>query len=160
MKALLVPFALSDPALLSGILLSACRSLAPQDRQLIAPSDDYSHMALRYKHECIQATNKAITSEGMGVKDATIAVVLFMCADEVRPSQLSFLKVDNLLIRLLQFLYGSFETSLLHAGAIIKMIKMRGGMQNLGLGGFLRQLISWCILGPNFPNLDMTMLDI
>ena len=85
MKAVVIPFALSDPGLLSGLLLSACRSLAPQDRQSTAASDDYSHMALRYKYECIRTTNNAITSEGMSVKDATISVVLFMCADEVRP---------------------------------------------------------------------------
>ena len=84
MKNYWFPFARSDPGLLGGILSSACRCLA--NRSSVRDVGKYQQLALQYKGDCIRSINEAVTSEGPSrVSDATIAKVLTMCSDEVRP---------------------------------------------------------------------------
>ncbi|KAH6894523.1 hypothetical protein B0T10DRAFT_546022 [Thelonectria olida] len=142
MKLHWLPMALSDVGLLCGLLLAACRHLtAPSP----VASDDYTQMALRYKGVCIKSTNEAVVAEGTSVSDTTIAKALIMSSDEFSShGPVSLTKLRH------KFLCGNLEVSRVHADAIIRMVALKGGLGNLGVGGFLRHLVSWCVFNPKF----------
>lgn len=41
----------------------------------------------------------------------------------------------------IQFTFGNFNEWIAHLGALTKMIDMRGGLDTLGVGGFLQEII-------------------
>jgi hypothetical protein len=74
----LVPVALSSPALLDGVLLSACRHLSDAVK-----NPQYMQLALMYKLACIRSLNQILLGQGTPVNDATITLAIFLAADEV-----------------------------------------------------------------------------
>ncbi|KAH8888977.1 hypothetical protein GQ53DRAFT_870684 [Thozetella sp. PMI_491] len=121
MKSHWLPLSFSDPGLLCGIFLTACRSLmqcAPTE----AAGGDYAQMALRYRVNCIRSTNAAVTAEGASISNATIAKVLVMCADE--------------------YLRGNLDVCGVHADAIVRMVLLKGGLMDPGIGEFLKRMVS------------------
>jgi hypothetical protein len=70
---------MTDPGTMSGLFLTACRSLAT-----LTGDEVVKARALKYKVECIQsAKNDIESSEGM-ISDATIMKALYLASDEVR----------------------------------------------------------------------------
>jgi hypothetical protein len=64
----------------SGIFLAACRHLVEQQKQ-----QKYLQLATQYKLYCIQALQKAISSEiSSMISDVTVGIGLLMAYDEVR----------------------------------------------------------------------------
>ncbi|KFY79004.1 hypothetical protein V499_01954 [Pseudogymnoascus sp. VKM F-103] len=110
--------ALIDHCMMNGLFLAACRSLANQTHEGV-----YASQALRYKGACIRSVAKAIEDEGDSVSDATVAKVLFLASDE--------------------FHTGNLNGAKSHTKAIGDMVKMRGGVETLGLEGLLQQLVLW-----------------
>ncbi|KFY04029.1 hypothetical protein V490_00017 [Pseudogymnoascus sp. VKM F-3557] len=113
-----VSYTITDPGMMNGLFLSACRSLANRTHDGI-----YASQALRYKGACIRSVAKAIEEEGDNVSDSTVAKVLFLASDE--------------------FHNGNLNGAKSHTKAIGDMVKMRGGVETLGLEGLLQQLVLW-----------------
>ncbi|OBT81636.1 hypothetical protein VE02_10006 [Pseudogymnoascus sp. 03VT05] len=113
-----VSYTITDPGMMNGLFLAACRSLANQTHEGV-----YASLALRYKGACIRSVAKAIEDEGDSVSDATVAKVLFLASDE--------------------FHTGNLNGAKSHTKAIGDMVKMRGGVEKLGLEGLLQQLVLW-----------------
>jgi hypothetical protein len=76
-----VPTAVSDPGLLNGLMLYACRSL-----YVLTGETGYYDLALRYKLACMSIVNDEISaSSGTGtVGPVMIARVLQLASDELR----------------------------------------------------------------------------
>jgi len=75
-----VSLALTDPGMLNGLLIPACRSL-----HSLHGGDPHRYLeyALRYKVACIASLNKAILEEGSNPRDSTIAKAVILAGDEV-----------------------------------------------------------------------------
>ncbi|KAL6901259.1 hypothetical protein GGI43DRAFT_404410 [Trichoderma evansii] len=79
-----------------------------------------------YKLECIRSVNAAIAAERPVISEATIAITLLLCADE--------------------FMCKNLNASVLHFEGMNKMIKLKGGLSNLGTSWFLGKALEWCNL--------------
>jgi hypothetical protein len=79
----MIPLALTDPGLFSGILVSACRSLHALHGSGV-PGSNYVVLALHYKTACIASLNMALSEEAENPRDATIAKAIVLAGDEVR----------------------------------------------------------------------------
>ncbi|KAK0716176.1 hypothetical protein B0H67DRAFT_582536 [Lasiosphaeris hirsuta] len=75
-----ISLALTDPGMLNGILIPACRSLHSLHG---GGPHRYLEYALRYKMACIGSLNKAISEEGSNPHDSTIAKAVILAGDEV-----------------------------------------------------------------------------
>lgn len=73
-----VSYTITDPGMMNGLFLAACRSLANQTHEGI-----YAAQALKYKGACIRSVAKAIGDDVDSVSDSTVAKVLFLASDEV-----------------------------------------------------------------------------
>ncbi|RDW73473.1 hypothetical protein BP6252_07380 [Coleophoma cylindrospora] len=112
-----IPFALSDLGLIAALFLQSCLSLG-----VLNPCQNYADMSTEYRLQCIQSTNAALsTHRAMQISDATIAKVMIMASDE--------------------FTFGNLDGWSAHMAAVTQMIKMRGGVDALGVGGFLKEVI-------------------
>ncbi|KAH0525927.1 hypothetical protein TsFJ059_009325 [Trichoderma semiorbis] len=133
-----LPFVVTDSGLLAGIFLSSCRNLALCEHQPHA-NHEYSQLAMMYKLECIRSVNEAIAAEGPTITETTIAKTLLLCADE--------------------FMCDDLNASALHFEGMNNMIKLKGGLSNVGVNGFLRKALKWCnlenILKISLPNYNL-----
>ncbi|UKZ89792.1 uncharacterized protein TrAFT101_004833 [Trichoderma asperellum] len=120
-----LPFVITDTALLAGIFLSSCRNLALHGCHAEA-NYDYSQIATMYKLECIRYVNAAIAAERPIINETIIAITLLLCADD--------------------FICKNLNASVLHFQGINKMIKLKGGLSNLGTSWFLGKALEWCNL--------------
>jgi hypothetical protein len=53
-----------------------------------------------------------------------------------------------------QFLTGDALTSKRHVEAAQRMVELKGGLEALGLNGFLKQLVVWFATDPVFENVS------
>lgn len=114
-----MPFAITQPAVMNGLFSAACRSLT-----LLHKTDFYFRAALTYNEKSIQSINSAISKISMAASDnATIVQILMLASGD--------------------FLAGNITGSRQHIKGVAELVKLKGGLQNLGLGGFLRQLVLW-----------------
>ncbi|KAH0531270.1 hypothetical protein TsFJ059_000125 [Trichoderma semiorbis] len=111
-----IPLALSDRGLMAALFLQSCHSL----REL-NPCQNYSDMSTKYRLQCIQSTNTSLAKTATQMSDATIAKVMIMAVDE--------------------FTLGNVDAWRAHLTAITWMIERRGGVDALGVGGFLKEVI-------------------
>ncbi|KAK8043949.1 hypothetical protein PG994_012787 [Apiospora phragmitis] len=111
-----LPFALADPGLLAALLLQACRSL-----EGICRPGSYTDTYMIYKEQCIQWVNKCVASEHRRASDATISMVMVLLTES--------------------YLMGNLEEWKVHLGAHSRMLELRGGIDALGLDGFLKGVI-------------------
>ncbi|KAK8097513.1 hypothetical protein PG984_016652 [Apiospora sp. TS-2023a] len=121
-----LPFALADPGLLATLLLQSCRSL----ESIISPGPpgpggSYYYCAsgayLSYKQQCIRWVNRCVASESQRATDGTIAMVMVLLAES--------------------YLLGNLEEWQVHLAAHTRMLELRGGVDALGLDGFLKGVI-------------------
>ncbi|KAK3348917.1 hypothetical protein B0T25DRAFT_609223 [Lasiosphaeria hispida] len=113
-----VTLALTDPGMLNGILISACRSLHSLHG---GGPHRYLEYALRYKMACIVSLNKAISEEGSNPQDSSIAKAVILASDEV--------------------CIGDVLTAGQHVEAALRMVASKGGLAALGTSGFLAGII-------------------
>lgn len=78
MKTIYVPFSISEPCVLHGLLLLSARSFAQ-----ISGDMSYHVTALAHKTQCISLVNKALGNKKTAISDATIAAVLMLAVEEV-----------------------------------------------------------------------------
>ncbi|EHK50743.1 uncharacterized protein TrAtP1_005180 [Trichoderma atroviride] len=112
----LIPLALSNPGLLTAILLAACRSLFKQDQ-----NNYYVELATFYKLACLRSMSQQLAAEDRRVGDPEIAQAALLAADELN--------------------IGDRSTSKQHMDAAKRMVDMKGGNDKLGLNGFLSALV-------------------
>ncbi|KAL6835705.1 hypothetical protein J3E69DRAFT_319363 [Trichoderma sp. SZMC 28015] len=111
-----IPLALSDRGLMAALFLQSCHSL-----EALNPCQNYSDMSTKYRLQCIQSTNASLATTASQMSDATIAKVMIMAVDE--------------------FTLGNVDAWRAHLTAITWMIERRGGVDALGVGGFLKEVI-------------------
>ncbi|KAK9413886.1 hypothetical protein SUNI508_11582 [Seiridium unicorne] len=112
-----LPFALADIGLLTTLFLSSCRSL-----EIMSEFQDYTSMYAAYKHQCIRSTNESLSFEKTRVSDTTIAMVMVLVSES--------------------YSLGNIEEWKVHLRACTDMITIRGGIDTLGLDGFLKEIIT------------------
>ncbi|KAL7803875.1 hypothetical protein V8C43DRAFT_396 [Trichoderma afarasin] len=111
-----IPLALSDRGLMAALFLQSCHSLG-----VLNPCQNYADMSTKYRLQCIQSTNASLATTAEQMSDATIAKVMIMAVDE--------------------FTLGNVDAWRAHLTAITWMIEARGGVDALGVGGFLKEVI-------------------
>ncbi|KAK4078926.1 transcriptional regulator family: Fungal Specific TF [Trichoderma harzianum] len=111
-----IPLALSDRGLMAALFLQSCHSL-----EALNPCQNYADMSTKYRLQCIQSTNASLAKTATQLSDATIAKVMIMAVDE--------------------FTLGNVDAWRAHLTAITWMIERRGGVDALGVGGFLKEVI-------------------
>ncbi|KAK8054790.1 hypothetical protein PG993_000017 [Apiospora rasikravindrae] len=112
-----VPFALADPGLLAALLLQSCRSL----EKSIGRPGSYAETYMAYKQQCIRWVNKCVSSEQQRASDVTISMVMVLLTES--------------------YILGNLEEWKVHLGAHTRMLELRGGVDTLGLDGFLKGVI-------------------
>lgn len=111
-----IPLALSDRGLMAALFLQSCHSLGA-----LNSCQNYADMSTKYRIQCIQSTNASLATTATQLSDATIAKVMIMAVDE--------------------FTLGNVDAWRAHLTAITWMIERRGGVDALGVGGFLKEVI-------------------
>lgn len=48
----------------------------------------------------------------------------------------------------MQYFDGDIASFAAHGGAVARMVRSRGGVQQLGIGGFLGRIVGSCIFNP------------
>ncbi|KAE9369289.1 hypothetical protein N431DRAFT_493119 [Stipitochalara longipes BDJ] len=113
-----VSFLITDPTILSGVFLRACRTLS------VVTSKQYlDKLALRYRERCIKALSSKISSLETALSMEAIAMMLMLTTDE--------------------FYMGSAETMRYHVDAMRRVVKLKGGLQDTVLDRLILQLIDW-----------------
>ncbi|KAH8647877.1 hypothetical protein BX600DRAFT_475960 [Xylariales sp. PMI_506] len=105
-----IPLALTDPGMLDGVLISACRSLHAFCGGI------YLQHALYYKVACLASLSHSI-AEDPEPRDVTIAKAIILAGDEAA--------------------IGDFPASIRHVRAAQTMIELKGGLGSLGTNKFL-----------------------
>ncbi|VUC21487.1 unnamed protein product [Clonostachys rosea] len=111
-----VPFALTDVGLIAAVFLQSCRSLAS-----LATTKAYDDLSTEYRLQCIRSTNASLSKAESQANDATISKVMILASEE--------------------FERGNLEAWNTHFIAISRMVAMRGGVDNLGVGGFMKEIL-------------------
>ncbi|CAI6073341.1 unnamed protein product [Clonostachys chloroleuca] len=111
-----VPFALTDVGLIAAVFLQSCRSLAT-----LATTSAYEDLSTKYRLQCIRSTNASLSKAVTQANDATISKVMILASEE--------------------FERGNFDGWNTHFVAISRMIVMRGGIDNLGVGGLMKEIL-------------------
>ncbi|KAK8021927.1 hypothetical protein PG990_007065 [Apiospora arundinis] len=111
-----LPFALADPGLLAALLLQSCRSL-----ESLGTLGSYGDMYATYKQQCLRWVNECVSYEHRRASDASIAMVMVLLTES--------------------YVLGNLEEWKVHLDAHARMLKLRGGIDALGLDGFLRNVI-------------------
>ncbi|PMD42718.1 hypothetical protein L207DRAFT_510943 [Hyaloscypha variabilis F] len=113
-----VSFLITDPAILSGVFLRACRTLS------VVTSKQYlDRLSLKYREICIKALSSKIASLETALRTETIVMMLMLTTDE--------------------FYVGSAETMRYHIDAMRRVVKLKGGLQDTVLERLVLQLIDW-----------------
>ncbi|CAH0043742.1 unnamed protein product [Clonostachys solani] len=111
-----VPFAMTDVGLLAAMFLQSCRSLAS-----LATTRAYEDLSTGYRLQCIRSTNASLSKAVTQTSDATISKVMILASEEIER--------------------GNFDGWNTHFVAISRMVTMRGGVDNLGVGGLMKEIL-------------------
>ncbi|KAH8897457.1 hypothetical protein GQ53DRAFT_743149 [Thozetella sp. PMI_491] len=111
-----IPLALTDPGMLDGIFITACRSL-----YALHGGGPYLEYALRYKLRCMASLQKSISEERDRPRGSSVAKAMLLAGDEVA--------------------IGEFLTSLQHVQAVVQMLALMGGPAGFGANKFLRAML-------------------
>ncbi|KAH7176441.1 hypothetical protein EDB81DRAFT_37583 [Dactylonectria macrodidyma] len=118
-----VRLASTDVGMLASLFLASCRNLANFQH-----AEFYTAAMLRYKGECIVTLKSALAQEDGVVSDVTITKTLVLASEAL--------------------LAGDHAATQQHSQAAKKMVAMRGGMETLGMNGFMKKLIIWFFRNP------------
>ena len=123
------PLVISELALFRCIILLAASNVAS-----LRYTPDAGYRVLQLKANAIRAINGAFSSTGSGsfegIGDAVIGAVAKMASFEA--------------------MHGDRESFCVHMNGVRNMVRMRGGLGSLGLGGLLRRIIVWVDINSSF----------
>jgi hypothetical protein len=142
MRDVWVPWAMGQPSLMAAIFHVACRNYAATTNN--SNSKKYAVKKLQYRLTCLEMAKEAIASQVVA-SDTTIALALLMASESVR----ALLPVEGLSNPRLQHFEGDMDAFFAHGIGIIKMVTARGGLETLGLSGFLTKSVGWSIYSPS-----------
>ncbi|KAH7157994.1 hypothetical protein B0J13DRAFT_185711 [Dactylonectria estremocensis] len=118
-----VRLASTDIGMLATLFLASCRNLANYQH-----AEFYTTTSLRYKGQCIATLKSDLAQENSMVSDATITKTLVLASEAL--------------------LAGDHAATKQHSQAAKKMVAMRGGIETLGMNGFMKKLIIWFVREP------------
>ncbi|PNP75256.1 hypothetical protein FNYG_11399 [Fusarium nygamai] len=119
MRHIWVPNAMSKLSLMAAVFHVACRNyVAATNNDL---SSKFAVKKLQYRLMCIQMAQDAIESEAVAT-DTTIALAMLMASEA--------------------FLEGDMCAYWSHGAGVMKMVRARGGVDRLGMSGFLTRTVS------------------
>ncbi|KAM5354737.1 hypothetical protein ACJ41O_001384 [Fusarium nematophilum] len=125
MREVWIPFTMSQPSLMAAVFHSACRNYAITTNS--SYSKKFSIKKLQYRLTCLEMAKDAIASEAVAT-DATIALALILASES--------------------FFEGDMSAFFTHSSGVIKMVTARGGLETLGVSGFLTKIVGWSIYNP------------
>ncbi|KAI8650441.1 hypothetical protein NCS57_01377900 [Fusarium keratoplasticum] len=126
MRDVWVPWAMGQPSLMAAIFHVACRNYATTTNN--SNSKKYAVKKLQYRLTCLKMAKEAISSQAVA-SDTTIALALLMASES--------------------HFEGDMDAFFAHGIGIIKMVTARGGLETLGLSGFLTKSVGWSIYSPS-----------
>ncbi|UPL00063.1 hypothetical protein LCI18_010997 [Fusarium solani-melongenae] len=126
MRDVWVPWAMGQPSLMAAIFHVACRNYAATTNN--SNSKRYGVKKLQYRLTCLEMAKDAIASQAVA-SDTTIALALLMASES--------------------HFEGDMDAFFAHGIGIIKMVTARGGLETLGLSGFLTKSVGWSIYSPS-----------
>lgn len=122
MRELWLPFAMAQPSLMAALFHVACRHYAATTSN--ENTNKFAIKKLQYRVTCLSMAKDAITSEDVA-SDATIALALLMASES--------------------YMEGDIDAFYTHGSGIIQMVTARGGLETLGISGFLTKIVGWSI---------------
>lgn len=143
MRDVWVPWAMGQPSLMAAIFHVACRNYATTTNN--SNSKRYAVKKLQYRLTCLEMAKEAIASQEVAT-DTTIALALLMASESVCAPPPVFKGCSN---PRLQHFEGDMDAFFAHGIGIIKMVTARGGLETLGLSGFLTKSVGWSIYSPS-----------
>ena len=97
-----------------------------------------SSKSLSYKNQTIRAINANLQHPGKAVSDSTIGAVAMLMAIQVGTDRYALTVLIHQVLIILQNFEGDDEETRLHISPLQTMVKMRGGIDMLGLDGALK----------------------
>ncbi|KAM5511150.1 aldehyde reductase ii [Fusarium oxysporum f. sp. phaseoli] len=119
MRHIWVPNAMSKVSLMNAVFHVACRNYVTVTNNSL--SSKFGVKKLQYRLMCIQMAKDAIESETVAT-DTTIALSMLMASEA--------------------FLEGDMNAYWSHGAGVMKMVRARGGVDMLGMSGFLTRTVS------------------
>ncbi|CVK90381.1 uncharacterized protein FMAN_08782 [Fusarium mangiferae] len=119
MRHIWVPNAMSKLSLMAAVFQVACRNYVAATNNSL--SSKFAVKKLQYRLMCIQMAKDAIESEVVAT-DTTIALAMLMASEA--------------------FLEGDMSAYWSHGAGVMKMVRARGGVDMLGMSGFLTRTVS------------------
>ncbi|KAF5612862.1 secretory lipase [Fusarium subglutinans] len=119
MRHIWVPNAMSKLSLMAAVFHVACRNYVATTNNSL--SSKFAVKKLQYRLMCIQMAKDAIESEAIAT-DTTIALAMLMASEA--------------------FLEGDMSAYWSHGAGVMKMVRARGGVDMLGMSGFLTRTVS------------------
>ncbi|KAF5651737.1 NADPH-dependent aldehyde reductase [Fusarium sp. NRRL 25303] len=119
MRHIWVPNAMSKLSLMAAVFHVACRNYVAATNNSL--SRKFAVKKLQYRLMCIQMAKDAIESEAVAT-DTTIALAMLMASEA--------------------FLEGDMSAYWSHGAGVMKMVRARGGVDTLGMSGFLTRTVS------------------
>ncbi|EXL95617.1 hypothetical protein NOF04DRAFT_10631 [Fusarium oxysporum II5] len=119
MRHIWVPNAMSKVSLMNAVFHVACRNYVTVTNNSL--SSKFGVKKLQYRLMCIKMAKDAIESETVAT-DTTIALAMLMASEA--------------------FLEGDMNAYWSHGAGVMKMVRARGGVDMLGMSGFLTRTVS------------------
>ncbi|KAF5685808.1 fungal specific transcription factor factor domain-containing protein [Fusarium circinatum] len=119
MRHIWVPNAMSKLSLMAAVFHVACRNYVAATNNSL--SSKFAVKKLQYRLMCIQMAKDAIESEVIAT-DTSIALAMLMASEA--------------------FLEGDMSAYWSHGAGVMKMVRARGGVDMLGMSGFLTRTVS------------------
>ncbi|KAI1019614.1 hypothetical protein LB504_009476 [Fusarium proliferatum] len=119
MRHIWVPNAMSKLSLMAAVFQVTCRNYVAATNNSL--SSKFAVKKLQYRLMCIQMAKDAIESEVVAT-DTTIALAMLMASEA--------------------FLEGDMSAYWSHGAGVMKMVRARGGVDMLGMSGFLTRTVS------------------
>ncbi|KAI5458364.1 hypothetical protein BGZ63DRAFT_393189 [Mariannaea sp. PMI_226] len=113
----------TDPGLLAGVFMVACRNLTT-----LHYAEIYHPQALRYKSECIRRLQDTLRYEGTSISDLTLMKTFALASDASTT--------------------GDHDASIQHLKAAREMVRLRGGVGSFNGSGLLEKFVIWFLSDP------------
>ncbi|KAF5246719.1 hypothetical protein FANTH_6789 [Fusarium anthophilum] len=142
MRHIWVPNAMSKLSLMAAVFHVACRNYVAATNNSL--SSKFAVKKLQYRLMCIQMAKDAIESEVIAT-DTTIALAMLMASEAVSIPFYCLALLSIFFKRLIwpsQFLEGDMSAYWSHGAGVMKMVRARGGVDMLGMSGFLTRTVS------------------
>lgn len=132
------PMALTDPALFQVILLTSASHFAT-----IRETTRCASQLLHMRHEAIMMINELLRNPEKSLKDEAIAAVAKMASCRSLSVLAARSVIGMLTVTPDEAMFGDRNAYHVHMMGLIRMVKLRGGLSNLGLDGLLARMLLW-----------------